>query len=896
MMWIRIIVLLLISYCCILTLSHSQPIIEDPDKRLTLIEEYNGCRLWWAERKHSSGAIDADNAHYFLQLKGSYYDRGYAYGYLMADQILSSAKDVFDFAASSQGITQNDLDTFMTTVFTNLPTKYQNELNGYLAGIQAKRGTLAPMDRASLLLVASSITAPTIGEFRSPYIQAPEVQTEPVVASTVLSVWGDHTRYAPAAGDVLTLGSPGFPGISENVEHNRVVIAFQSSPYPEEVDYAVMAFAGNFGIYSVAFNEDGITLSGCSAAVPFLNETTLTIDPAAIAGGWMPLAFLTREIISRPDNAHWKDHIEILLKTHQQHLVFLHLARGTNDRHGPDVFVYESGSNKIQNFPKSVELHPGWATGIVNLNWLGDYLLAEGDLYRIGAWADHRIQLLHRSTGSEVGHVNIENYDREGMPLSGRISLPGQPTRPWSWQTVGQYWVKGQFESTNWRNDFLPINTNQAGDAGYLILNQGTDWGYWRTNGTAMTVYNSKDELIASGQILKNGPVLVYGDVHATSNIDFQFMMFKQRTDDFMLNSDNIVNNLTLRGFLKTDWIQAGNNFRTDNRHQMYLDALSGHQAIQPVDMLAIFREMVTSRNFVTQGDHFGLNQLLPLTKPLAGKSLGIGITSAKHKEFYVQFGRVYAGEGYAPAINLRRKPIKYTSHDLFSQPTSTRTPTATPTASWTTTPTATTVASTTATPTTTLALRTLTATPTASHSVTMTGTATPQPTLTMTATPSINLSSGTFTPTQTTTITQTPSCTSTVSITASGTPKPSSTVTPLFTFTPSIVATATVTATPTLIADFFQNHQVLAFPQPAQDKLYLKVKISGPAVVDITLYNMAGERVLMDKRHLSSSSGQGMLLQLNTTKVSSGLYLLHLEIDDRTGQRPIRKKIVISQ
>lgn len=72
-------------------------IVEDEHKRLTLLGQYADSRLWWAERRTADGVADAENAHYFLQLRGSYRERGRAYGYLMANQILATAVDMKAF-------------------------------------------------------------------------------------------------------------------------------------------------------------------------------------------------------------------------------------------------------------------------------------------------------------------------------------------------------------------------------------------------------------------------------------------------------------------------------------------------------------------------------------------------------------------------------------------------------------------------------------------------------------------------------------------------------------------------------------------------------------------------------------------------------------------------------
>jgi len=72
-------------------------IVEDEHKRLTLLDQYGESQLWWSERRTEGGRVDADNAHYFLQLRGGHGERGRACGYLMADQILATAADMKAF-------------------------------------------------------------------------------------------------------------------------------------------------------------------------------------------------------------------------------------------------------------------------------------------------------------------------------------------------------------------------------------------------------------------------------------------------------------------------------------------------------------------------------------------------------------------------------------------------------------------------------------------------------------------------------------------------------------------------------------------------------------------------------------------------------------------------------
>ena len=60
-----------------------------------------------------------------------------------------------------------------------------------------------------------------------------------------------------------------------------------------------------------------------------------------------------------------------------------------------------------------------------------------------------------------------------------------------------------------------------------------------------------------------------------------------------------------------------------------------------------------------------GLHEPLPANGPLGGWSAGLAVTSARHREMLVQFGKVY-DDGYCPALSIRRRPIRYTARDLF--------------------------------------------------------------------------------------------------------------------------------------------------------------------------------------------------------------------------------------
>ena len=102
----------------------SRQVYDDAFKRLTLLGQHGKSRLWWAEYRSPEGTLDPDNAHYFLQLVGTYAERGHAYGYLMAEQIIASTTDTTAFYAPPSEWAR----IAESRVVPNLPFKYPSPL------------------------------------------------------------------------------------------------------------------------------------------------------------------------------------------------------------------------------------------------------------------------------------------------------------------------------------------------------------------------------------------------------------------------------------------------------------------------------------------------------------------------------------------------------------------------------------------------------------------------------------------------------------------------------------------------------------------------------------------------------------------------------------------------
>jgi hypothetical protein len=210
-------------------------------------------------------------------------------------------------------------------------------------------------------------------------------------------------------------------------------------------------------------------------------------------------------------------------------------------------------------------------------------------------------------------------------------------------------------------------------------------------------------------------------------------------------------------------------------------------------------------------------------------------------------------------------------------------TPTTTPTVSVTATP------SPSITPTPTISA-TVTNTPTITSSWTSTRTFTVTPTSTIT--PTI-----TPTPSITRTFTHSPTSTVTPTITPTPTVTRTSTITPTFTVTPTIsrttIITPTATATPTGAPISLAANDLLAYPQPAHDRLHLVYVFQGPGQVSVGFFNAAGERVLHLTEVPQVDHGRGTTL-IRTDALSSGIYFVLLNAKDASGERWLKKRIVV--
>ncbi|MCK5242460.1 hypothetical protein KAR34_08410 [bacterium] len=155
-----------------------------------------------------------------------------------------------------------------------------------------------------------------------------------------------------------------------------------------------------------------------------------------------------------------------------------------------------------------------------------------------------------------------------------------------------------------------------------------------------------------------------------------------------------------------------------------------------------------------------------------------------------------------------------------------------------------------------------------------------------------------TSTPTLSKTVTATvsPTATPTVTImsTFNCTPTSTSSPTKLSTSTPATTPSPTQTLTPTVTASVETintfNRSVLAYPNPARDKVNFALRETGVDKVIINIYNLTGERIAnLDQ------SNPGQLITWETMDIAPGIYLYQTVITQKGQEKRLKiKKVAI--
>ncbi|NTV52064.1 MAG: T9SS type A sorting domain-containing protein [Candidatus Firestonebacteria bacterium] len=122
-------------------------------------------------------------------------------------------------------------------------------------------------------------------------------------------------------------------------------------------------------------------------------------------------------------------------------------------------------------------------------------------------------------------------------------------------------------------------------------------------------------------------------------------------------------------------------------------------------------------------------------------------------------------------------------------------------------------------------------------------------------------------------------------SATLTPTPSPS----PTTTTTPTLQATST--STPRAEIDF-GNQQVLAFPNPAKDRVRFAWKAAQADFVKINIYSLTGERIA----ELSATPAGENTLAWSTSGIAPGVYMYQvvLTVQGREERQGIRKLAIV--
>lgn len=114
-------------------------------------------------------------------------------------------------------------------------------------------------------------------------------------------------------------------------------------------------------------------------------------------------------------------------------------------------------------------------------------------------------------------------------------------------------------------------------------------------------------------------------------------------------------------------------------------------------------------------------------------------------------------------------------------------------------------------------------------------------------------------------------------------------------TFTPTVpaAATATPTASP---RPWVEAGRVLAYPNPARDRVVFAFTAEGAVQAAVDCYSMAGERVARVTGASDAGSGQTLTLAWKTAGLAPGIYICRVVVKDASGHEIVRqvKKVAV--
>jgi len=87
---------------------------------------------------------------------------------------------------------------------------------------------------------------------------------------------------------------------------------------------------------------------------------------------------------------------------------------------------------------------------------------------------------------------------------------------------------------------------------------------------------------------------------------------------------------------------------------------------------------------------------------------------------------------------------------------------------------------------------------------------------------------------------------------------------------------------------------ELLIYPQPGQDHVRLAYFFRGPVRIKVSVFNVAGERVLQTEDP-PFTFGETAYTDLETRQLGMGIYFVHLRVEDAAGRRDYQKRMAIT-
>ncbi|HPR17185.1 MAG TPA: FlgD immunoglobulin-like domain containing protein [Candidatus Cloacimonadota bacterium] len=187
-----------------------------------------------------------------LKVWGTHYERGYATGYIMGNNIMSLLQNYFiaSLFNSSPSLYQMIRSFFLTNV--SIEDKYNQEAQGMIDGMIASGNSLysptlqRDLDKDDILMVNSVVDMASFTE----------LQDKLCLGCSSLSSWGENTLDDPDLNGTLVLTRQlDWSSTAELYDNHLLVVHFPAEN--DEVNWISFTFPGLFGTLS-GINEDGV--------------------------------------------------------------------------------------------------------------------------------------------------------------------------------------------------------------------------------------------------------------------------------------------------------------------------------------------------------------------------------------------------------------------------------------------------------------------------------------------------------------------------------------------------------------------------------------------------------------------------------------------------------------